>query len=114
MVTLLELVGACLACNIVYFLPTFIACARRSPRVTQTLVVNALLGWTVAGWAAACYLAIRRHATRPELPDGSAGECGPAGRQFIAPTYRSLARSWLSAPVAGRAIQGRPDNPSLN
>ncbi len=37
----------------VYLLPTFIAIYRRHTRRTAIIIINALLGWTVAGWLAA-------------------------------------------------------------
>lgn len=107
-----EVAGTALACTIVYFLPTFVACARRSPLVTEALLVNALAGWTVAGWAAAWYLAFRRDTRPADLPGGRGR--GPGERQIVTPAYPSLAGSWLSGPVADRVLQDHHGDPGLN
>lgn len=47
-----------------YWLPSIVACLRRSPNLSSVVVVNALLGWTVVGWFIALAKVI-----------GSAGAC---------------------------------------
>jgi hypothetical protein len=41
-----------------YFLPFVIAVLRANGRETHVLLINAALGWTVAGWFAAMYFAL--------------------------------------------------------
>ncbi|HEU0075165.1 MAG TPA: superinfection immunity protein [Dehalococcoidia bacterium] len=41
-----------------YFMPFIIAMLRANGRETYVLLVNAALGWTVAGWFGAMYLAL--------------------------------------------------------
>jgi hypothetical protein len=42
-----------------YWLPSIIGCLRRSPALFNIVVLNALLGWTVVGWAVAFTWAVR-------------------------------------------------------
>ncbi|HLT75964.1 MAG TPA: superinfection immunity protein [Ferrovibrio sp.] len=49
-----------LAC--VYFLPSLLAWRKRHRLRRKILIANALLGWTVIGWAACLILALRRDA----------------------------------------------------
>jgi hypothetical protein len=61
-----------------YFLPSFVASHRKVPNVGSVMVVNALLGWTVIGWAVALAMACRDVPARPALPP--CYRCGaPAG-----------------------------------
>lgn len=48
---------AVLVLVLVYFVPTAIATGRRA-RVGPVLVINVLLGWTVAGWIVALVIAV--------------------------------------------------------
>jgi hypothetical protein len=41
-----------------YFLPFVIAVLRANGRETYVLLINAAVGWTVAGWFAAMYFAV--------------------------------------------------------
>jgi Superinfection immunity protein len=50
----------------VYFLPVFIARARRVPDLAPVTVINIFLGWTFFGWVTALALAVRDR--RPERP----------------------------------------------
>lgn len=55
---LFNLVGLLLlAC--VYFLPSLLAWRKRHPRRRPILIANALLGWTVIGWAICLVLSLR-------------------------------------------------------
>lgn len=42
-----------------YFLPSIIALNRRAPSKWSVVVINALLGWTLIGWAVALAMAVR-------------------------------------------------------
>ena len=42
----------------IYFLPTWVAKARKSPKVAPVFVINLFLGWTLIGWVAALVLAV--------------------------------------------------------
>lgn len=44
-----------------YLLPSIIAIARKAPSTGSTVVINILLGWTLAGWVVALALACRSH-----------------------------------------------------
>lgn len=39
--------------GVVYFLPTFVAYARRHPGTLMVFVINLFLGWTFIGWVSA-------------------------------------------------------------
>jgi Superinfection immunity protein len=53
----------------VYFLPVFIARARRAPDLAPVTVINVFLGWTFFGWVTALALAVRdRRPERPAVP----------------------------------------------
>jgi hypothetical protein len=51
-----------------YFLPFAIAVLRQNGREGFVLLVNASLGWTVAGWFAAMYLALHDDRKPPREP----------------------------------------------
>ena len=42
----------------IYFLPTWVARARKSPKVAPVFIINLFLGWTPIGWVAASVLAV--------------------------------------------------------
>jgi hypothetical protein len=42
-----------------YVLPVIIGCIRRVPDIGSVIVINILLGWTLAGWVVALALALR-------------------------------------------------------
>jgi Superinfection immunity protein len=44
---------------VLYLLPVLIGVARRAPDIGALAAVNVLLGWTLAGWAAALAMALR-------------------------------------------------------
>jgi hypothetical protein len=52
---LVYLLGACLL--VVYFVPTWLALARRHHWIFRIFVLNLLLGWTVIGWAVTFHMA---------------------------------------------------------
>lgn len=45
--------GLALVVAVVYMSPSILAAARNSPRTGAIVLVNALTGWTVVGWACA-------------------------------------------------------------
>lgn len=51
----------CLFLLTIYFAPSFIAIARKHQYVLQITLVNALLGWSFFGWAAALIWATTNH-----------------------------------------------------
>jgi Superinfection immunity protein len=63
---LIVLCGTALACGALYLLPLLIGLARRVPGIGSVAAVNVLLGWTLAGWAAALAMALR--SSRPAPP----------------------------------------------
>jgi hypothetical protein len=54
-----------------YWLPTIIGRRRHVPALSQVVVVNLLLGWTLIGWAVALVLSLREIA--PAATRGSGG-----------------------------------------
>jgi Superinfection immunity protein len=63
----------------VYFLPVFIARARRVPDLAPVTVINVFLGWTFFGWVTALALAVReRRPARPGASAASAASATPA------------------------------------
>ena len=51
----------CLFLLTIYFVPSFIAIARKHQYVLQITLLNALLGWSFFGWAAALIWATTNH-----------------------------------------------------
>lgn len=61
--TNMQLVWLVVAFDVLYWLPTLVALARRSS-MARVLAINVLTGWTVIGWLAALRMArsdYRRH-----------------------------------------------------
>jgi hypothetical protein len=52
-----------------YFAPSVVAFARQVPNARRVLIINALAGWSVAGWVAALVMATR---ARPSRAGGQA------------------------------------------
>ena len=66
---------------LVYFLPVFIARARRVPDLAPVAVINVFLGWTFFGWVIALALAVRdRQPDRPAAVPASAAPAVPDAR----------------------------------
>jgi hypothetical protein len=67
-----------------YFLPSFVASHRKVPNAGSVMVVNALLGWTVIGWAVALAMACRdvpvRHGAPPCYRCGAPADLHPGGK----------------------------------
>jgi len=61
-----------LACAALYLLPVLIGWIRHVPDIGSGAVINVLLGWTLAGWAAALAMALR--SSRPAPPAVQAGQ----------------------------------------
>lgn len=51
----------CLFLLVIYFMPSFIALARKHTYVLQIVLLNALLGWSFFGWAAALIWSTTNH-----------------------------------------------------
>ena len=84
-VAVLVLAGAGSAA--LYLLPVLIGAARRVPDLGAVAVINILLGWTLAGWAAALAMALRSAPAPPAVqivqnlpPAPPPGRLPPAGR----------------------------------
>ena len=60
---------------LVYFVPTLVAMIREVPNRWSVVVINALLGWTLIGWAVALAMAVR---DKPPLP---ADQHGPVSQR---------------------------------
>ena len=82
----------------VYFLPAFVAHARRVPDFPSAAVINGILGWTFIGWVAALALALRDR--RPETAVTPAAGPVPASYPAL------VARPGAAAPGM-REIQRR-------
>jgi len=94
----------------VYFLPVFIARARRLPDLAPVMVINVFLGWTFFGWVAALALAVRER--RPERPAASAAPAAPVASAVPAvpePQTEPLARA---AYAAVPRMRPRPVEPA--
>jgi hypothetical protein len=78
-----------------YLLPLLIGLARQSPRTRKLATVNILLGWTVAGWAAALAIALR--SARPAIPAG--------------PAHSPLATRLTATGQPGEVLSPRPGTP---
>ena len=67
-----------------YFAPSFVASHRKVPNTGSVMVVNALLGWTVIGWAVALAMACRdvpaRHGPPPCYRCGAPADLHPGGK----------------------------------
>ncbi|HFD81034.1 MAG TPA: superinfection immunity protein [Gammaproteobacteria bacterium] len=74
---------------IVYFIPNWIASARKHHNANAIFVTNLLLGWTVIGWIAALIWALTetKGANDGNLQDGSAMKMCP----FCAETIKEEA-----------------------
>jgi hypothetical protein len=85
-----------------YLLPWAIAVTRNKPNSSSIALVNALLGWTVAGWIVALVMACRKPTTRladlfsPHRPAPEATEVGEADHR----------------PASGQPPSGRADGAS--
>jgi hypothetical protein len=63
---------------IVYFVPGFIALARKHPRVGSICALNVVLGWTLIGWFIVLVWSLtRREATAPATEGPGAGTPEP-------------------------------------
>jgi Superinfection immunity protein len=79
----------------VYFLPIFVARARRVPDLAPVVVINVFLGWTFVGWVVALALAVRER--RP-------------GRVAAPQPDREL-QGRTAAPGPDRELRGRTAGP---
>ena len=55
-------VAALLAANLLYLLPVLLVAERNAPDLRRVVLVDVLLGWTVAGWLYCLWLALRQPA----------------------------------------------------
>ena len=91
----LALVGAAL----LYLLPLLVGAHRDAPHLRRLVLVNVLLGWTVAGWLYCLVLAVRRPRRQP-VPRA------PAWRD---PSLQDRPPAWLSElPAADRRWRSLP------
>jgi len=68
----------------VYFLPVFIARARRVPDLAPVTVINMFLGWTFVGWVVALALAVRdRRPGSRTAPEARNEHPGPAAQAAV-------------------------------
>lgn len=49
----------------VYVIPSLVALIGNRERVIETMIINAMLGWTVIGWMFALYLALHEESANP-------------------------------------------------
>ena len=63
--SLLALVGFC---GVVYFVPTFIVCKKKSKHAAAVAALNVLLGWTLIGWVGALIWAVAEPEMSPIQP----------------------------------------------
>jgi Superinfection immunity protein len=87
----LAIVGAL----VLYFVPSLVAVAHSSSKPAAIFFVNAMFGWTVAGWIAALVWALRRQRSRRREPD-----------QWDA----IEADSWTFDPTTSRESSGSGEN----
>lgn len=64
--------------TVAYFAPSLVALRRGVPDRGSVIVLNALLGWTLVGWAVALALAFRSRTGRPSPPPAPAAGPTPA------------------------------------
>lgn len=53
---------------VLYFLPTFIAAARKVPNLGSVAVINIFLGWTFIGWVVALAMSARSAPAQQPAP----------------------------------------------
>jgi len=72
----------------IYFAPGIVASRRGSRYVGPAWVINALLGWTLVGWAVAMALAVGERKTDVQLvadaPNPPSGSAAPTSTQPVA------------------------------
>jgi hypothetical protein len=89
-----------------YFTPATIAFARRMPNAGWILVINALTGWTAAGWIVALVLALARPA-----PEASRVQVFNTTLVAAPPPYRGLGASRPELMAPGRPEDAPPWHP---
>lgn len=57
----------------IYMAPSGVAFIRKVPSPWSIVVINALLGWTLIGWAVALAMAVRDRKPAEPKPDATAG-----------------------------------------
>ena len=53
-------VGAFIIGALIYFIPTFVAAKKKSPKKTLVILLNIFLGWSVVAWVICLVLACRK------------------------------------------------------
>ena len=88
----------------IYFAPGIVASRRGSRYVGPAWVINALLGWTLVGWAVAMALAVGERKTDVQLV--AAAPSPPSGSAAPSPTQPVAFSGTRFCPACGARVTG--------